>query len=528
MYVLGLEGTAHTISASILDENRIYSLVSKTYRPKEGGINPRDAAEFHFSNIVQVIDQAISDANMVPEKINLISFSRGPGLPPSLKIVATAARALSIKYNIPIVGVNHPLGHIEIGRRETGCNDPVMLYVSGGNTQIIAYKNGHYRVFGETLDVGVGNLLDKIAREMGFPFPGGPEIEAMALGGEKLLDLPYTVKGMDTAFSGLYTAAMQLLKKGERKEDICMSIQEYAFSMLVETLERAIFTTGKKSILLAGGVARNRRLREMIQIMADEAGVDVFETPDKYCMDNGAMIGQAGLLTYKARGADRLENTVIDQFYRIDQAYASWVSEDQTVYKDRGAESIIRRKKFHEFDAIEKERIPKGYRNVQMDFRIRRMRMKREITMLHRMGKAGINVPAIFSVDLDRNAFMMEDTGGVNLGSVQNIASTIGTELGRIIGKMHAGNMCHGDLTMNNILIKGNSIFLIDPSMGSVTDRIQDFAYDIRLLNESAVATIPDGNTFMHEVIKGYMEIFNRSGEVMAEVDRIEKRRRYA
>lgn len=528
MYVLGLEGTAHTISASVLDEERIYSLVSKTYRPEKGGINPRDAADFHFANVVDVINQAIKDSGISPEQINLISFSRGPGLPPSLKVVATAARALSIKYNIPLVGVNHPLGHIEIGRRETGCNDPVMLYVSGGNTQIIAYRNGHYRVFGETLDIGVGNLLDKIARDMGFPFPGGPEIEALALNGLKILDLPYTVKGMDTAFSGIYTAASQMLKKGVRREDLCMSIQEYAFSMLVETLERAIFTTGKKSILLAGGVARNRRLRNMIQIMADEAGVDVYETPDKYCMDNGAMIGQAGLLTYKARGADRIEDTKIDQFYRIDQAYASWVKEDEILYSRRGAESIIRRKKFHEFEAIEKERIPKGYRNEEIDLKIRRMRMKREITMLERMSRNGICVPNIFSVDLKRNAFLMEYIPGKNLGSEKNIDMDVPNELGRIIGKMHGANMCHGDLTMNNIMIDGKKVFLVDPSMGSVTDRIQDFAYDMRLLSESAVATLKDGEQFMNILMESYMKNFKRAGEVVEEMKRIEKRRRYA
>ncbi len=528
MYVLGLEGTAHTVSASILDERKIYSLVSKTYRPEEGGINPREAADFHFANIVDVITQAISEASIKPDEIGLVSFSRGPGLPPSLKIVATAARAMAIKYRIPIVGVNHPLGHIEIGRRETGCNDPVMLYVSGGNTQIIAYRNGHYRVFGETLDIGIGNLLDKIARLMGFPFPGGPEVEAMALGGVKLLDMPYTVRGMDTAFSGMYTAAAGFLKKGERPEDVCMSVQEYAFSMLVETLERAIFTTGKKSILLAGGVARNRRLREMIQVMAGEAGIEVFETPDRYCMDNGAMIGQAGLLTYLARGPDDMEDTGIDQFFRIDQAYASWVKVDETIYTDRGAESRIRRTEFHGFDAIEKERVPKGYRIPAMDTMIRVARMKREITMLNRMKKAGIPVPDLFSLNMDKASFMMEDIRGTNIGFARISDSSIAQELGRIVGKMHSSGLCHGDLTMNNIILRDGRLFLIDPSMGSVTDRIQDFAYDMRLLNESAVASLPGGDDFMDMVKKGYMENFESGKKVIDELANIEKRRRYA
>ncbi len=527
MYTLGLEGTAHTISASVLDEEKIYSLASMTYSPEQGGINPREAAEFHFKNIKGIIERALRESGIGMDKIGLISFSRGPGLPPSLKIVATAARALSIKYNIPIVGVNHPLGHIEIGRRETGAVDPVMLYVSGGNTQIIAYRNGKYRVFGETLDIGIGNLLDKVARQMGFPFPGGPAIERLALNGGKLLQLPYTVRGMDTAFSGMYTACVDLMKKGERNEDICMSLQEYAFSMLVETLERAIFTTGKKSILLAGGVARNKRLREMIKIMADEAGVEVFETPDKYCMDNGAMIGQAGILTFKARGGDNLEDTAIDQFYRIDQAFASWVQIDERKYENRGAESDITYEKFHSFDAVKKARIPKGYRLKELDHAIRKARMRREITMLYRLSQANVPVPEIFAVDVENASFSMERIEGVQLSMMIEPDMGIGEKLGRAVGKMHSSSLCHGDLTMNNILVADNEIVIIDPSMGNPSGNIQDFAYDMRLLRESVNATIHDGNRFMSHVEKAYRETFHDAGRVLEEVKNIEARRRY-
>ena len=154
----------------------------------------------------------------------------GPGLGPSLRVVATAARALSIKHSVPIIGVNHPMGHIEIGRFVSGAYDPVMLYVSGGNTQVIAHLEGRYRVFGETIDIGLGNMLDKFARDIGIPFPGGPVIEQLALSGEKLIDLPYSVKGMNTSFSGIYTAAKNALSKGAGKGDVCFSIQETAFA----------------------------------------------------------------------------------------------------------------------------------------------------------------------------------------------------------------------------------------------------------------------------------------------------------
>ncbi len=528
MIVLGIEGTAHTVGASILDRERIYSSVSMTFRPEKGGINPREAAEFHFNNISSIIHDAIRKSGIHEEKIGLVAFSRGPGLPPSLKITATAARAMAIRLNVPIVGVNHPLGHVEIGRRETGAADPVMLYVSGGNTQIIAHKNGYYRVFGETLDIGIGNMLDKLARYMDFPFPGGPKIEELALSGKKLLRLPYSVMGMDTAFSGMYTAAVNHLKAGETMEDISYSVQEHAFSMLVETLERAIFTTGKRSILLAGGVARNKNLRSKIEVMAKDAGIPVFETPDEYCMDNGAMIGQAGLLTMEHVGPQKMEDTRIDQFYRIDQVRAPWVTEDETVYEDRGAESSVKEVVFHGFHAIRKVRIAKSYRNPELDAMIRNTRMKREISLLVAMKRENIPVPSVFSVDTGNLEFTMERIGGkpVSISPVQG--KEMAHELGIWIGKMHAASMCHGDLTMNNIILRRGKPVLIDPSMGTLSGLVQDMAYDLRLLKESAEAFLENGNEFFSYFIESYRECFSHGTDVVKEMEKVEQRRRYA
>ena len=528
MIVLGIEGTAHTVGASLLDRERIYSSVSRTFKPEKGGINPREAAEFHFNNISTVISEAIEKSGIHEKQIELVAFSRGPGLPPSLKITATAARAMAIRLNVPIVGVNHPLGHVEIGRRETGAVDPVMLYVSGGNTQIIAHKNGYYRVFGETLDIGIGNMLDKLARYMGFPFPGGPKIEELALSGKKLLKMPYSVKGMDTAFSGMYTNAINYIRSGETSEDVSYSVQEHAFSMLVETLERAIFTTGKKSILLAGGVARNRNLRNKIELMARDAGIPVFETPDEYCMDNGAMIGQAGLLTMEHLGPQKMEDTRIDQFYRIDQAVAPWVIEDETVYEDRGAESSVQNTVFHEFRAVRKTRIAKSYRNPELDAMIRGSRMKREISMLVAMQREGIPVPSVFSADTEKLEFTMEKIGGKSLNISPIRRKETAHDLGKIIGKMHSVSMCHGDLTMNNIIIHMGKPVLIDPSMGTLSGLLQDMAYDLRLLKESADAFLENGDEFFALFIESYRECFSRGTEVIKEMDKVEKRRRYA
>ncbi len=181
----------------------------------------------------------------------MIAFSQGPGLGPCLRTGATAARALASYLNLPLVGVNHCVAHIEIGKLTTGARDPVTLYVSGGNTIVSAYEANRYRVFGETLDIAVGNCLDVFVREAGLKAEGGKApgriVEELAARGKKFTSLPYTVKGMDLSFSGLLTAAVSLLR--EKKfglEDVCFSFQETAFSMLTEVTERGSGSHRKK------------------------------------------------------------------------------------------------------------------------------------------------------------------------------------------------------------------------------------------------------------------------------------------
>jgi N6-L-threonylcarbamoyladenine synthase/protein kinase Bud32 len=199
--VLGLEGTAWNLSAALFDDDLV-ALRSDPYRPPSGGIHPREAAQHHAARMREVIAPVLEAASCP----SAVAFSQGPGLGPCLRTVATAARSLAIALGVPLVGVNHCLAHVEIGRFATGCTDPVVLYASGANTQVIGHLAGRYRIFGETLDIGLGNALDKFARSRGLPHPGGPAIEELARGGG-LVDLPYTVKGMDLAFSGLVTAA---------------------------------------------------------------------------------------------------------------------------------------------------------------------------------------------------------------------------------------------------------------------------------------------------------------------------------
>ncbi len=254
--------------------------------------------------------------------MDLIAYSQGPGLPPCLWAGMEFAKELGEKNGIPVIGVNHPVGHIEIGKLATGTKDPVVIYVSGGNTQVIAYASGRYRVFGETEDIPIGNAIDTFARKVGLPNPGGPEVERLAKSG-KYVELPYVVKGMDLSFSGIVTAAEKLYRKGAKLEDLCFSIQETCFAMLVEVTERAVAHTGKKEVLLTGGVAANRRLTEMLEIMCRERGAAFHAVPMKYAGDCGSMIAWVGLLAYKT--GERTKDFEPISRWRTDEMEIKWV-----------------------------------------------------------------------------------------------------------------------------------------------------------------------------------------------------------
>jgi len=322
---LGIEGTAHTVGIGIVDDAcRVLANVYSMVQPTKGGIHPREAANHHAEAIVPLLHKALDVAQVPAEDLDLVAFSQGPGLGPCLRTVAIAARSLASSLAVPILGVNHCVAHLEIGRGVTHCQDPVLLYVSGGNTQVIAFARGRYRVFGETLDIGIGNMLDKFAREVGLPFPGGPILEELARKGTRLLPLPYSVKGMDVAFSGMLTAALASWRNGASLDDLAFSIQETAYAMLTEVTERAMAYVGKDEVLLGGGVARNRRLGEMVGRMAADRGAQMFVPPGDLCVDNGAMIAWTGLLMHSSGVRMSLRDTTIDQRFRTDEVAVRW------------------------------------------------------------------------------------------------------------------------------------------------------------------------------------------------------------
>jgi N6-L-threonylcarbamoyladenine synthase/protein kinase Bud32 len=330
-YCLGIESTADDFGAAIVSfGGKVLSNANDTYMPKEGGIHPREAARHHAEVAEKVLAEAFHKAAIKPQDIDLVAFSQGPGLGPCLRTGATAARALASYLDVPLVGVNHCVGHIEIGKLATGAIDPVTLYVSGGNTIVSAFESGRYRIFGETLDIAIGNCLDVFARavnlkqKLGIPF--GAVVEELAREGKQFVSLPYTVKGMDLSFSGLLTAAVQAFQSDQYSlEDVCFSLQEVAFSMLTEVTERALAHTEKPEVLLTGGVAANRRLQSMLEIIAKEHDARFCVVPLRLAADNGAMIAWAGILAYKSGVSTSIEKSYVDVKWRLEEVYAPWV-----------------------------------------------------------------------------------------------------------------------------------------------------------------------------------------------------------
>ena len=322
MKALGIEGTAWSLSVAVVDERDVIVMESDPYVPKEGGIHPREASQHHSEKIGELIKRVFSKID--PEEIDVIAFSQGPGMGPCLRVVATVARVLALKLNKPLVGVNHCLAHVEVGRWKTNAKRPVTLYVSGGNSQVIARRGNRYRVFGETLDIGIGNALDKLARYMGLKHPGGPKIEALAKKGKVYHELPYVVKGMDFSFSGLVTAAQRLYDSGVSKEDVAFSFQETAFAMLTEVTERALAYLDLDEVLLVGGVGANARLQEMLRVMCEDRGAKFYAPPKELMGDNGAMIAYTGLLMYKHGHTTPIEESRVKPDFRIESVEVNW------------------------------------------------------------------------------------------------------------------------------------------------------------------------------------------------------------
>ncbi|MBS3137700.1 tRNA (adenosine(37)-N6)-threonylcarbamoyltransferase complex transferase subunit TsaD [Candidatus Woesearchaeota archaeon] len=337
MICLGIESTAHTFGIGIISyntknskhrpETTILANCKASFTSKKAGMIPSQVADHHVDVCDKIITQAMQKAKLRLKDIDMISYSASPGIGHTLRIGAMVARSLALrlkklKLNVPVIPVNHCIAHLEIGRLLTKAKDPILLYVSGANTQIISYEAGKYRIIGETLDIGIGNFLDTLARELNLGFPGGPKIQELAKKGKRFIELPYSIKGMDMNFGGLLTYIKQLIKKPQffdeyTIEDLCFSVQETIFALMTEVAERALAHCDKNELLLGGGVACNKRLQEMCTIMCKGRGAQCFIPDNQYLIDNGAMIAWLGVLEYSAGNYISLKNNVVKNAKKI-------------------------------------------------------------------------------------------------------------------------------------------------------------------------------------------------------------------
>lgn len=326
---LGIESTAHTIGVGIIDNfGNILSNEKMQFISKEGvGLKPFDVSIFHYDNAITVLESALRKAKLKMKDIDVISFSQGPGLAPCLSVSATLARTLSIKYNKPIIGVNHCISHIEIGKTLLKAKDPLIIYTSGANTQIIAKDENRYKIIGETLDIGIGNLFDSFARDLGYGFPGGPVLDEIYFKADrhKYIELPYSVKGMDLNFSGLLTHSKKIINNYP-KEELIYSFMHTAYAMLLEVTDRALSYTKKKEVMVIGGVAASKALKEMLEIFAKQNKIKLFIPPMVVCVDNGLIIADLGLKHYihNYKNGMKLKDTKINSKFRTDQVIINW------------------------------------------------------------------------------------------------------------------------------------------------------------------------------------------------------------
>ncbi|MGC9132490.1 MAG: KEOPS complex N(6)-L-threonylcarbamoyladenine synthase Kae1 [Candidatus Micrarchaeia archaeon] len=316
MITLGIESSAHTLGIGIVEDSKV--LADKRASKIGKGIIPREVAKNHEENFLNTLEEALDEARISIKDVDVFAYTKGPGIGRCLYVGALCAITLATELKKPVVGVNHALAHIEITRHFAKAKDPLVLYISGGNSQILIKENKHYRVIGETLDIGLGNLLDSFARELKLKKAWGSELEKIAKKG-KYIQMPYTVKGMDFTFTGLLTHAKKLIGK-EKTENIAYSLMETSFSMVVEATERALALTGKKILIACGGVAQNKRIQEMLKKMAKEHNAK-FYTTKKYNADNGVMIALTGEKMFKTKTKSKIG---IKQRYRIEEAEVNW------------------------------------------------------------------------------------------------------------------------------------------------------------------------------------------------------------
>ena len=550
MRVLGIEGTAWCASAALYDSETDSVLIeSDAYQPESGGIHPREAAEHMRSAIPAVVETILDESGGdvdVDERsssgrqaapVDAVAFSRGPGLGPCLRIVGSAARALAQTLGVPLVGVNHMVAHLEIGRHRSGFDQPVCLNASGANAHVLAYRNGRYRVLGETMDTGVGNALDKFTRYVGWSHPGGPKVEARAKAGE-YTDLPYVVKGMDFSFSGIMSAAKAAYDNDEPVENVCRGLEEHVFAMLTEVAERALSLTGRDELVLGGGVGQNDRFRGMLAEMCEQRGADFYAPEPRFLRDNAGMIAVLGAKMADAGDTIAVEDSAVDSNFRPDEVPVTWRTPEVPPARDgdvvQGAEATVT----FEADRVVKTRLPKRYRHETLDARLRRDRTVLEARLTSEARRHGVPTPLVWDVDVPEATLALQRVGDTDLRDA--LTEPRVRDVGRHLATIHGAGFVHGDPTTRNVRVTSatsrderaattessdDHTYLIDFGLGYYTDDVEDYAMDCHVFEQSLAGTADDADGLADAFEAAYRE--HGDGDVLDQLRAIEGRGRY-
>ncbi len=521
MRVLGIEGTAWAASAAMYDdETDRVTMETDAYQPDTGGIEPTDAAEHMAGAFPSVLETVLSEAG----SIDAVAFSRGPGLGPCLRVTAAVARTAAQQLSVPLIGVNHMIAHLEVGRIRGGLRDPIGLNASGANAHVLGYRNGRYRILGETMDTGVGNAIDKFTRHLGWQHPGGPKVEQHAIDGS-YVELPYVVKGMDFSFAGLASAAQAAVDDGTHVEDVCRGLEETIFAMLTEVTERALSLTYRDEVVLGGGVAQNERLQSMVREMARTRGATVYVPPDRFLRDNAGMIAMTGAEMLAAGETVDIDDSTVRSDFRPDEVSIAWRTEPQPPLQDdhgpiQGAEAIITRAE----NRVIKRRRGKSYRHPDLDSQLCRRRTIREARLLHRARRCGVPTPVVFDVDPQTATLVLERVGEIDLR--ESVTTERVQRVGELLAYLHhRGGIVHGDPTVRNVRIGDERLYVIDFGLGFRSDHIEDHAMDLHVFVQSLQDIVTDRAPFRKALLAGYHDVAPRT--IDDQLAAIEGRGRY-
>ncbi|MEZ3144729.1 bifunctional N(6)-L-threonylcarbamoyladenine synthase/serine/threonine protein kinase [Halobaculum sp. MBLA0143] len=532
MRVLGIEGTAWMASAAVYDAatDAEPTEFHDRYEPDSGGIHPREAAEHMGSAIPSVVSQALTHARDTADgdpPVDAVAFSRGPGLGPCLRIVATAARALAGRLSVPLVGVNHMVAHLEIGRHRSGFDAPVCLNASGANAHLLGFQGDRYRVLGETLDTGVGNAIDKFTRHLDWSHPGGPKVERRAADGD-YHELPYVVKGMDFSFAGITSAAKQAVDDGVPVADVCAGLQETVFGMLTEVSERALSLTGADELVLGGGVGQNERLRAMLGSMCAQRDADFFAPAPRYLRDNASMIAVLGARMAAAGDTVPVADSAVDPDFRPNQVPVTWREPTETVTRvgDPGETAVQGAEATVEVgETVRKRRVPRAYRHSALDERLRGDRTVSEARLLSAARRQGVPTPLVRDVDLETATLELSRVGDRDLADAVAAAddpTRLVAAVGGHLARLHAAGIVHGDPTTRNVRVADDGVtdpgpgetpetFLIDFGLGYYADHVEDLAVDLHVFEQSLSGTVRESAPLVDAVEEQYATVADRT-----------------